>query len=83
MEKIAQEYVLIEFSEEKAAYLLKFLENYFFKKKNVSWEGSVVVLEMNLETKELTVADLFCEYEDQKILWDDFRSFICENRRVS
>ncbi|MCB2130867.1 MAG: hypothetical protein KDE03_17820 [Rhodobacteraceae bacterium] len=73
---------MTEFSRENAAWLLRFLEKEFFKKGKTSWIGSLIVLEIDANTNELTIKDLFCEYEDQKLSWDEFKGIIRTERDV-
>lgn len=83
LSKLAQEYLLIEFSEDNAGWLVRFLTNHFLEKGNVSWTGSVIVLEYDAESQIVTIVDLFCERPDELVPWKVFVDWISQNRGLT
>lgn len=83
LSKVAQEYLLIEFSEDNAGWLVRFLTNQFFEKGETSWTGNVIVLEIDAETQIETVADLFCERPDELVPWKVLVDWIYQERGLT
>ncbi|MEO9820396.1 MAG: hypothetical protein ABJ370_16185 [Paracoccaceae bacterium] len=62
--------------------LLEDFENGFLNKGEVEWDGNVVVFEFDKKNRTVTVCDMFCEFDDETLPWDEFKKIILKSKTL-